>query len=80
MGATVMAKRRKQEQPTEQPTKTRLVPLSNAGECTACQAHRKKLAELGRLPSGNLTEIYSVHGRTRYCRCRICGRTWKTIV
>ena len=26
------------------------------------------------------TQVYSVRGKVRYCKCNTCGRTWKQIV
>lgn len=47
-----------------------------AGPCTACKA----LLPLANPPRQQRTQVYSVKGRVRYCRCDNCGNTWKTIV
>lgn len=50
--------------------------------CNACPVHRKALLAQGRIDAKtakNPSEVYSKHGRTRYCRCRVCGRTWKEV-
>lgn len=52
---------------------TRLVPASAAGECVMCTEHR---LHAGRM---NYTEIYAKRGEVRYCRCKVCGHTWKVL-
>src|SRR3990167_6262160 len=50
---------------------TKLVPQSNAGECQNCKSLRLQK----RLP--NRTQIYAKRGSVRYCKCHVCGSTWK---
>jgi len=57
---------------------TPLPVLSHAGpcrnpECTMCPEWRKKLGR------ENQTMIYAQKGAVRYCKCRVCGHTWKII-
>ena len=56
---------------TESQQTYRLPQLSHAGECVMCPEFRK---QLGRK---NDTGIYSTKGPIRYCKCYVCGHTWK---
>lgn len=49
----------------------RLIPQSNAGECQSCKALRL----MKRIP--NRTYVYAKRGVVRYCKCHVCGTTWK---
>lgn len=74
-------KRRNKIPPTAKETdgtlpKVPLPALSHAGpcrnpECVMCPEWREKLGRKAQ------TEVYSVRGSVRYCKCLICNHTWK---
>ena len=51
----------------------RLMPISNAPECNLCVDTRAKLGK------PNDTYIYATRDRVRYCKCRLCGHTFKFV-
>lgn len=85
-------KRGRHKQPVFEPRRVEVIERRTSPEpvrrfvpppCQSCAALRPELLAQGKIDQAtadNPSSVYTTREKVRYCRCQVCGATWKVAV